>query len=256
MRALAGAVAMTTAAGLMAAGCSSSHGSSGASGGTTTTAGVGAITPGGIGTTIPGQVEIRPEEDKKLALTLVLSQPDFPAGWTFADHPNTTAAAVAGAQRATCLGLADPAKTYTALEAGPDATSGSTLVQSGAVLMTTSATASLELTKLHTSKGKDCEKTASALALQAPGGATVTIADLTLRAGAVPAAVANAAFRLTATGGTGGGAGTVYLDVIEMQHARAVTVLTLRSEGAPFPPATEDDLVTKIATRTGQAVTG
>lgn len=258
MRAPAGPLVLAVTAGLLVAGCSSSGGrgstaQGAAQGGPATTTGVGAITAGGVVTTVPGQVEIRPEEDKKLAQSLVLVPADFPSGWTFADHANTSDAAVAGGVRATCLGLPDPGSIYTAIEAGQDAVSGGAVVQSSAVLMATATAANQEIVSLRGGKGKSCEQSATAAQLQAPAGATVTVKDLGAPPGSVPAGtVAAVAFRITATGG----GATVYLDVVELQHDRAVTTLVLRSETSPFPPATEDDLITKLATRTGQAVTG
>lgn len=202
----------------------------------------------------PTQVEFKPGDEKALAQSLLIAPADLPAGWVMANHITIANAAGVDGTRASCLGLADPAAAYTALEASPDATAGGVSAQSSVALLTTPANAALIITKLKGSQGAACEKAALTPTLQPPAGATVEAASLPGAVLSTPVkGVEVIGFRFTSGGST--------LDAVELHHDRAVVTVLFRfgpDAAGPNNPggSTEQAIVARVVSKVAAVNTG
>ncbi len=202
----------------------------------------------------PAPAAVDPVADQKLAQSLVLTQTDYPDGWTIA--PDDVPPAVQAQNDrllASCLGLPDPAKTRTAAVVGPDGIESGMLTtttrvvvfrnpqQAGADFAAFSGPAAIGCLKQHISR--TVAASSSGLAVRDVGVGRFAVSSGSVR---------NVALHCEVAVSDGQGTGVLQLDAVFLQQGR-VEAEVLLSSLSQVPVDTEQTLVTRLAHKVANA---
>jgi hypothetical protein len=184
--------------------------------------------------------------------SIVLTDADFPAGWTGTPHKQDASDRAFERRISACSGMTD-SKGQTADDFGRDYGLNQAQVGSEVAFFKTAALARQDFGTVNNKRLLGCVRSAlvdlltAALTKQAPG-ATITKVSL----GRTPVARygdQSAALRLTVTVSVAGQRLNFYQDIVGIQKNRAEVTASFFNIGAPLPAALERSLLVKLAAR-------
>jgi hypothetical protein len=198
-------------------------------------------------------VAVDPAGDQKLAQSLVLTQLDYPDGWTITPHNFPPDVQVQSDRAlAICLGLPDPANTRTATATGPDGhETGAATTTTRVLVFRSPQQAAADFAALGGPTAIGCLKDEVTRTVAASG---LAVRDVGMGRFAVSSgSVRNVALHCEVVVTDGQGTGVVQFDSVFMQQGRVEGELAVLSADGQFPPDTEQTLVTRLAHKLANA---
>jgi hypothetical protein len=190
--------------------------------------------------------------DRSRAQSLVLSESDYPAGWTTTPASTDKSDSAAEQKLTACAGGSSKEEQSVTVD-GPDATKDNAQVSSSATIVKTDAAFKKDVDALNSSKLQSCMRDVVTGLVQSSMDAdesgakvgNVAIAPLsTPTFGAV-----TKAFRFTIPVNANGDTTTVYVDFVAFGKDRAEVTLSIANVGEPLDSATEQSLLQKAGAK-------